>query len=292
MTKEDTILLVCIGAQKAGTTWLSRQLQNHPTIYTPPIKEIHHFDSIYRKTIHRVRNKRIRMFKQHVAKMAYLKLTKDEYMERTKWLFNYCVAPNNDDEWYLSLFDFDKNIAKNKKVFIDNTPEYSILDKDALKHIKSMHPNVKIIFMMREPKSRTWSAIRYFSKNNPEKSLLDSEKKMINFIQGKGTEKRNDYLATIKRIEEVFPKSDILYEFYENIFISETTQLVFLQKICDFLNIDFNQSYFNETINDRVNATAPENIPKAVDDFLIKKYAKNNLEMKKQFKTQLPENWI
>jgi hypothetical protein len=33
-----------IGAQKAGTTWLYAQLQNHPQVWLPPIKEIHYFD--------------------------------------------------------------------------------------------------------------------------------------------------------------------------------------------------------------------------------------------------------
>ncbi|AHY45759.1 Hypothetical Protein RradSPS_0476 [Rubrobacter radiotolerans] len=33
-----------IGAQKAGTTWLDRNLECHPGIWMPPRKEIHYFD--------------------------------------------------------------------------------------------------------------------------------------------------------------------------------------------------------------------------------------------------------
>ncbi len=33
-----------IGAQKAGTTWLDRNLRTHPQIWVPPEKEIHYFD--------------------------------------------------------------------------------------------------------------------------------------------------------------------------------------------------------------------------------------------------------
>jgi len=34
----------CIGAQKAGTTWLHRMLKEHPQIYLPQVKEVHYWD--------------------------------------------------------------------------------------------------------------------------------------------------------------------------------------------------------------------------------------------------------
>lgn len=36
---------ICIGAQKAGTTWLHRQLTGHPQIFVPPGKELDYFFS-------------------------------------------------------------------------------------------------------------------------------------------------------------------------------------------------------------------------------------------------------
>ena len=40
-----------IGAQKAGTTWLDRNLRSHPQIWMPRIKEIHYFDRRINDTI-------------------------------------------------------------------------------------------------------------------------------------------------------------------------------------------------------------------------------------------------
>ena len=37
---------ICIGAQKAGTTWLYSMLSQNPSVFLPPIKEIHFFDYI------------------------------------------------------------------------------------------------------------------------------------------------------------------------------------------------------------------------------------------------------
>jgi len=37
---------LCIGAEKAGTTWLYEMLKAHPSVWMPPIKEIHYFDMV------------------------------------------------------------------------------------------------------------------------------------------------------------------------------------------------------------------------------------------------------
>ena len=35
---------ICLGAQKAGTAWLSQCLQTHPDLWNPGIKELHFLD--------------------------------------------------------------------------------------------------------------------------------------------------------------------------------------------------------------------------------------------------------
>lgn len=35
---------LCIGAQKAGTSWLAHMLGQHPQIWVPPFKEAHFFN--------------------------------------------------------------------------------------------------------------------------------------------------------------------------------------------------------------------------------------------------------
>ena len=39
--------LLCIGAQKAGTTWLHGMLSQHPDVFRGPMKEVHYFDSLH-----------------------------------------------------------------------------------------------------------------------------------------------------------------------------------------------------------------------------------------------------
>tara|TARA_Y100000815_G_scaffold205212_1_gene189022 strand:- start:11215 stop:12009 length:795 start_codon:yes stop_codon:yes gene_type:complete len=42
---------ICIGAQRAGTTWLHDCLNEHPEVYVPEKKELHFFNSNYSKGI-------------------------------------------------------------------------------------------------------------------------------------------------------------------------------------------------------------------------------------------------
>ena len=35
---------ICIGAQKAGTTWLERNLRGHPQVWLPPVKAVRYFN--------------------------------------------------------------------------------------------------------------------------------------------------------------------------------------------------------------------------------------------------------
>ena len=35
---------ICIGAERACSTWLYKNLKKHPEIWLPPVKKIHYFD--------------------------------------------------------------------------------------------------------------------------------------------------------------------------------------------------------------------------------------------------------
>src|SRR5215471_16731665 len=39
---------LCVGAHKAGSTWLYQQLDSHPDFWMPPVKEMHYFDQLGR----------------------------------------------------------------------------------------------------------------------------------------------------------------------------------------------------------------------------------------------------
>jgi hypothetical protein len=98
---------ICIGAQKAGTSWLYANLHRHPDVFMAP-KETNHFAPRSRST----------------------------------------------DADYLTLFD-----GAAVRVAGDVSPAYAPL-LDAPVHARRVAPNATILYVLRDPVERQWSAMR------------------------------------------------------------------------------------------------------------------------------------
>ena len=60
---------LCIGAQKAGTTWLYDNLKDHPEVWLAPVKEIFYFDGARpsrRPLLWQLCERRNRDLRQHI----------------------------------------------------------------------------------------------------------------------------------------------------------------------------------------------------------------------------------
>src|SRR2546421_8253693 len=127
---------MCVGAQKSGTSWLYQQLCSHPDFWMPPIKELHYFDLLSR------------------TKMADPQ-PRDErdacFFEKIKDLR---ARPHIDLENYARLFE-----SKGQLLSGDMTPAYSMLNDEIVDPIIDYFPNLKVIFLVRDPVERAWSQL-------------------------------------------------------------------------------------------------------------------------------------
>src|SRR5262249_16365328 len=126
---------LCIGAHKAGTTWLYQQLDSHPAFWMPPVKELHYFDQlgrVQRAADPRCRDERDRQFLEKLKSLsAELGIDLDNY-ER--------------------LFE-----AKASLLSGDISPNYSTLNEEVIRQVVQYFPNLKVIFLARDPVERMWS---------------------------------------------------------------------------------------------------------------------------------------
>ena len=138
---------LCVGAQKGGTTWLFWQLDSHPDFWMPPVKELHYFDKLGRHN--RVAPPR-RQFHRATAYRS-----RDErdvrFLENMKSL---SARPTIDLENYGRLFQ-----PKGPLLSGDVTPAYSMLDDEIIQQITSYFPDLKVIFLARDPVERAWSQL-------------------------------------------------------------------------------------------------------------------------------------
>jgi LPS sulfotransferase NodH len=186
-----------IGAQRSGTTWLHRVLRQHPALWLPPVKELHYFDRLdIKRTILEPSERR------RVGVKRLLSLD--------PWLLSYWLQARNDD-WYASLF----RAAKARGLLAgETTPAYATLDEKVLARIKRMNERIKLIFVMRDPVERTWSAVNNAAKKGVDASTVE---KSIECARESEAAARSAYADTIKRLETVFSPTQIHYSFFENL---------------------------------------------------------------------------
>jgi sulfotransferase family protein len=126
---------LCVGAHKGGTTWLYQQLDSHPDFWMPPVKELHYFDQLSRvprSTPPRCRDARDLRFLESLDSLG--------------------ANPDVDLENYGRLFE-----PKGPLLSGDISPNYSTLSGKLIRQIVRCFPNLKVIFLARDPVQRFWS---------------------------------------------------------------------------------------------------------------------------------------
>jgi len=126
---------LCIGAHKAGTTWLYQQLHSHPDFWMPPVKELHYFDQqsrVQRASHPRCRDERDRRFLENLQSLS--------------------AEPATNLADYAQLFE-----PKGTLVSGDISPNYSTLRTEVIRQIVGYFPKLKVIFLARDPVERAWS---------------------------------------------------------------------------------------------------------------------------------------
>jgi hypothetical protein len=135
----------CIGAQKSGTGWLYEQLRSHPDFWMPPVKELHYFDRFWRSPRKAGGNKgRVDRARQDARDQRDL-----DFLAAMESLF---ARPETDLQGYARLF-----APKGSLISGDITPGYSTLPEEVVERIANHFPELKVVFLARDPVERAWS---------------------------------------------------------------------------------------------------------------------------------------
>jgi hypothetical protein len=227
-----------IGAQRAGTTWLSRNLQVHPQIWMPPIKEVHYFDEKIHDPSNAALRLACRIFGRRVTDRRWRRQVRLRMRRHLKkysredflWDLKYYVGAPGDG-WYASLFEPGRG-----RMIGEITPAYSTLEPSTVARIHEIMPEVKIVFMMRNPIERAWSqAVMGFDKVEDRAINAVAEKELRRHFGGEGSRLRTDYLRTLRNWETFYAQEQIFAGFLEDIyFFPEET----LRRLYRFLGVD------------------------------------------------------
>ncbi len=231
-----------IGAPRSGTTWLYRNLGRHPQIWLPPLKELHYFDQ---RRVARVAN---RYFRAHLRKRLRRQLAqirRGRAPNDLSWDLRYFLGRRNKG-WYVSLFR-----PRAGQIAGEITPAYSMLDRETVEEIHEINPDLKVIYLLRDPIERAWSgALSEFvrRRRRPLESITDDE--FILHFDRPGHLLRGDYVRTLSIWEGVFGPGQVFVGFLEQI-QHQPRQL--LLDLCRFLGIEVDDAVLTDGVGRRIN---------------------------------------
>ena len=122
---------------------------------------------------------------------------------------------------------------------------------------------MKVVFLMRDPVERIWSAIRMEKRNRlrkgqtlPENYCDTTVKK---YLSNKAHVARCDYKTTVQNITKVFSEDEIYFGFYESLFNEHS-----VNRLQDFLGFNLRNVNFSKLVN----ASKPENMSETTTQVL------------------------
>jgi SAM-dependent methyltransferase len=219
--------VLCIGAQRAGTTWLHRALQGHPGVWQCAIKEFHHFDwdGV---------DEDVAAFGQSsalaaIANLQEASIGEDERESAMRMLLRYGLMRSRTWEHYASLFES----APCNLLACDFTPAYAALDEAVVAEIAQVMPKVKVVLMLRDPVTRAISGALHQLRREGVES--PSENEVSAACESAGNRLRTDYVRTLGIWERHIPADRFLVVFHDD---AVTDPNSVMARTCAFLGLD------------------------------------------------------
>lgn len=246
-----------VGPEKTGTTWIHRQLQSHPDVWVPDVKELRYFwerhafpgehplvrlfngGSWHRRQARYFLWNRMRHYATHPHQLVAAR-------SQLAWDWRFLFR-RRDDAWYLACFK-----DANKPVRGEISPQYFMLPEEAIAHAARLAPDAKILVSLRKPDDWLWSYARMGMRDG---------------ALGTDAESVDRYIATMARSASLsralgqwrshYPGDRLGIVWYDQL---QADPWGFYREICQFLNIVPDRSRQSH-IAERVNVGHDEPMP-------------------------------
>lgn len=259
MTGQPT-LLFCVGATKAGTSWLYDQLAVHPDCHLRSIKELHYFDTVESGRF----NWEIR---QQVAKEAELAAVVAEVgdarrlariAERRRDLADWIAVLQRRCEDVPAYLDYLLSGRGKARLVGDVTPSYGLLPVERLRMMSGILPDVRFLYLMRDPVARLWSHVRMLAKRAaPGAGFEGAARRLLARVLAApepvrhaddreidGILRRGDYAGVVARLTAAVDPARLMLMFQE-----EMTSVPGYARLCSFLGIATGSAKFDRVVH-------------------------------------------
>ncbi len=236
---QQPTFILGVGVQKAGTTWLHRELSRSSRVNLGFCKEYKALPSVK----HTFQNKQwpwpTRRPSFDPERFARLSDS-----DKHQWM-------RTDTRAYLHYF---QTLVRHDPELVatgDISPHYSELTAQQLKSIRYLLENggfkVKVILLLRDPVERVWSQLRMLRSQNrfPELCGYREEETALALLHHHPRfAAKTQYHCTVDALERVFAPNQLHIDFYERLFTSDAHQ-----RLETFLELDLPPADFSNSVN-------------------------------------------
>lgn len=266
---------ICPGAQKSGTTWLHRQLNQHPQFWMPPQKEID-----YLAEFPQSRKKYRERLPNVLARLAERK----NAQRKIEWwrLFT--------SDWDLDNYQCLFKLA-GKRFSGDVSPNYSGMTSEDVRRAGELVPSAKIVILLRDPVERAWSHARHTISRGAQKDLEGAGRlaAMERFATSRRCYNNGDYARILHDWRSAFGADKVHVAYYDDL---QAHPAAFLNGILAFLEADPIPAEQEAELSRVINKGEEAPCPPALKQKLQEQYA----DMLDKLRPMLPESgrpdWI
>jgi len=148
---------LCVGAQKAGTTWLYHVLRENPDVWLGPFKEIQFFNALFVKSDAKWVGWHIKTSIQNAIRYS-VNATRGNDFDLAYFRYLLRIADESTmftEDWYSHIFS-----RGGDKVKGDISPAYCSLPAEGVDYVLRTQGAIPIIFLVRDPVDRALSQLR------------------------------------------------------------------------------------------------------------------------------------
>jgi len=275
---------ICIGAQKAGTTWLHHNLRQHPQIWLPPVKELHYLDhkppSLYKRLFGKpahLREARLHLKKTLISFPACASL------DDLRWALRYSLGRRND-RWYASLFP-----KLDGRLTGEVCPGYARMTEAQVCELHTKMPDARIIYLLRNPVDRAWSTtVMHFNKPKYGGIEKADDEQILAHVADQRTQRHSDYLSNLAAWEHSYGDN-----FYVGFFDElQLDPVSFLRGVLDFLGVNSGAGMIPEGVDRKVNKGTVETVPARFRPLLWDLYGEQIAGLHEKYRKAYTEKWL
>jgi sulfotransferase family protein len=172
---------LCIGAQKAGTTWLHENLQRQPGIWVPPVKELHFLDHAAPSFVKRLlsRSSHHATPREHFTRTFQTFLAGQQTFHAVQRAWHIAYA-HRSNRWYEKIFE-----GHEEPICGEICPGYASLGPEIISEVVRKNPDLRIVYLLRDPIDRAWSSMAMHYRKFPRTIGVREQSEIMTRLQSK-----------------------------------------------------------------------------------------------------------